>query len=208
VIHPAKSRLAILGAALVFLASCSTSRMVAQQSNPDYVGKSFKSVMVVAVTADEIVRRTYEDRMVALLGERGLQGIPAYSVIGKRGKVEEAALRDAIARSGAEGVLITRVTQVDQLSGYSNAATVTAGYGYGWGGFYGYYDGVWETSTVAPQKVSGPTWTVSETRLFDAKNGALAWTGVVDTRENDNLGKALTGYVGMIFDAMVRDRVL
>jgi len=182
--------------------------MVSQQSNPDYVGKPFKSVMVVAVTSDEMVRRTYEDRMVALFGQRGLKGIPAYSLLGKRGKVEEAELRDAIARSGAEGVLVTRVTRVDRMEGYASGATITAGYGYGWGGFYGYYNGVWETATTAPQKVNGPTWTLSETRLFDAKNGALAWAGVVDTRETDNLGAALTGYVGMIFDAMVRDRVL
>ena len=182
--------------------------MVDQQSNPDYVGKSFKSVLVVAGTSDELVRRTFEDNMVALLGKRGLKGIPAYSVIDKRGKVEEAELRAAIERSGAEGVLITRVTQVDRLSGYTNSATVVAGYGYGWGGFYGYYNGVWQTATVAPQKVNGPVWTLSETRLFDAKNGTPVWSGIVDTRENDNLGKALTGYVDMIFDAMVRDRVL
>jgi hypothetical protein len=193
-------------AALAFLASCGTSRLVAQQSNPDYVGKSFKSVMVVAATTDELVRRTFEDRMVALLDKQGVKGIPAYSVVEKRGEITEAELRGAIARAGAGGVLITRVRQVDRSSGTTNAATVTAGYG--WGGFYGYYNGVWETTTTAPQKVDGPSWTLSETRLFDANNGALVWTGVVDTRENDNLGAALTGYVGMIFDAMVRDRVL
>ena len=186
------------------LASCGTSRLVTQQSNPDYVGKSFKSVMVVAVTTDQIVRRTYEDRVVALLGKRGLKGIPAYSLIGSRGKVEEAELREAIARSGADGVLISRVSRVDQSTGtVSSVMTV----GYGWGGFYGYYDGVWQTVATS-QKVSGPTWTLSETRLFDAKNGALAWTGVVDTRENDDLGAALTQYVNIIFDAMVSDRVL
>ena len=80
--------------------------------------------------------------------------------------------------------------------------------GYGWGGFYGYYAGVWQTVTTAPQQISGPSWTLSETRLFDARTGALAWTGVVDTRENDDLGAAMTQYVNIIFDAMVRDRVL
>jgi hypothetical protein len=208
--HVMKHWLAILStafAALALLAGCATSRLIAQQSNPDYVGKSFGSVMVVAVTEDEIVRRTFEDRMVALLGKRGVKGIPAYSVIRTRGKVEEAELRDAITRSGAEGLVITRVTRVDQLSGYASGATVTAGYGYGVG-FYGYYNGVWQTTTTAPQKINGPSWTLSETRLFDAKNGALAWTGVVDTRENDDLGAALTGYIGTVFDAMVRDRVL
>jgi len=196
----------ILGAglaALTLLASCATSRLVSQQSNPDYVGKSFKSVMVVAVTQDELIRRTYEDRMVALLGQRGTKGIPAYAAVGSRGQVEEADLRQAIARSGAEGVLVTRVTRVDRSSGTVPGATVMVGVG-----FYGYYSTVWQTVNVSAQKVTGPSWTVSETRLFDAKNGALAWTRVMDTRENDDLGAALTQYINVIFDAMVSDRVL
>jgi hypothetical protein len=203
-----KHCLAILGAAfaaLALLAGCATSNLVAQQSNPDYVGKSFKSVMVVAVTTDELVRRTFEDRMVALLGKRGLKGIPAYAAVGSRGQVEEADLRQAIARSGAEGVLVTRVTRIDRSSGTLPGATVLVGVG---GGFYGYYSSVWQTVELSPQKITGPSWTVSETRLFDAKNGVLAWTGVMDTRENDDLGAALTQYIGVIFDAMVKDRVL
>src|SRR5262245_7186553 len=92
----------ILVAVLALLAGCATSQLVEQKSNPDYVGKSFKSVMVVAVANDEIIRRTYEDRVVALLGKRGTKGIPAYAAVGGRGQVEEADLRQAIARSGAE----------------------------------------------------------------------------------------------------------
>ena len=186
---------------LAVLAGCATSRLVTQQSNPDYVGKSFKTVMVVGVTTDEIVRRTFEDRVAALLDKRGLKGIAAYSVVPSRGKVEEADLREAIARSGAEGVLITRVTRVERESGTVPGATVGVG-------LYGYYGGVWQTVTTGPQQISGPSWTLSETRLFDARTGALAWTGIVETRENDDLGAALTQYVNLVFDAMVRDRVL
>ena len=208
-IHAMKRRLAIVGAAvaaLALLASCAASRMVTQQSNPDYVGKPFKSVMVVAVTADELVRRTYEDRMVALLGKRGLKGIPGYAVVRSRGRVEEAALRQAIAGSGAEGVLITRVIRVDRSSGTVPAATVAVGVG--WGGFHGYYSTVWQTATVPARQETIASWTLSETRLFDASNGALAWTGIVDTRENDDLGATLAQYLEVIFGAMVDDRVL
>jgi hypothetical protein len=156
-----------------------------------------------------MIRRTYEDRVVALLGKRGVKGIPSYSLLGTRGQVEEAELREAIAKSGAEGVLITRVTRVDQSSGYVSGATVSVGYGgYGGVGMYGYYGGVWETVDTAPQKVTGPTWMLSETRLFDAKSGTLAWTGIVDTRKSDDAGAALTDYVNIIFDAMVSGRVL
>ena len=184
-------------AALALLTSCASSRVVTEHTNPDYVGKSFKSVMVVAVTADELVRRTFEDRMVALLGKRGVKGIPAYAEIGTRGRVEGAEVRQALARSGAEGVLVTRVTRVDRSSGTMSGATVGIG-------FYGY----WETVNLSPQTFTGPSTTVSETRLFDAKNGVLAWTGVMDTRENDDLNAALTQYLDVIFDAMVNDRVL
>lgn len=197
----------VLSAALLLLAGCtSTSQMVSQQANPDYVGKSFKSVMVVAVTADEIVRRTYEDRMVALLAKRGVKGIPSYSAVGKRGKVEEAALRQAVASSGANAVLITRATRTERTKTNIAGATLAVGYG---GGYYGFYSGIWDTVTVGPQTVvSGPTWTITETRLFDEKTGAVAWTGIMDTKESGDLSAALTQYIEVVFDAMVRDRVI
>jgi hypothetical protein len=202
----AKRCLGILIAACAALAGCATSKLVTQQSNPDYVGKPFKSVMVVAVTADEIVRRTFEDRIVALLGKRGVKGIPGYAAVGSRGRVEEADLRQAIGRSSAQGVLVTRVTRVERSS--TNIAAGTVSVGVGWSGFYGYYSGVWQTVSLPAQQISGPSWTVSETRLFDANSGALAWTGIVDTRQNDSLDAALTQYINVIFDAMVSDRVL
>lgn len=203
--HPAKRRLTILGAAFaaLALAGCAPSRLLTQQSNPDYVGKPFSSVMVVAVTSDELLRRTFEDRIVALLGRRGVKGIPAYAAVGSRGRVEETQLREAVARSNAEGVLLTRVTRVDRSSGTIPGATVAVGVG-----FYGYYAGVWQTVDLPPEQISGPSFTVSETRLFDAKTGMLAWTGIVETRKSDGLDAVLTQYIDVIFDAMVSDRVL
>jgi len=103
-------------------------------------------------------------------------------------------------------VLVTRVTRVDRSTGTLPGATVAVGVG--WGGFYGYYSGVWQTVNLPSQQFSGASWTVSETRLFDAKSGTLAWTGIVDTRENERLDAALTQYIDVIFDAMVGDRVL
>jgi hypothetical protein len=204
VIHAACRCLAIT--ALAVLAACTASQLVAQKANPDYVGKPLKSVMVVAVTADEIARRTYEDRVVGLLAKRGIKGIPGYSAVGKRGKVEEAELRQAITRSGAEGVMITRVIRVERSKTEFSGTEVAVAHG--WGGFYGYYAGVWTTVSAPPLTVTGPQWTVSETRLFDASNGALAWTGIVDTRESDDFNAALTQYIQIIFDAMVGDRVI
>ena len=193
--------------ALAFLASCTASKLVTQQKNPDYAGKPFKSILVVAVTSDEIVRRTYEDRMVARLGQRGRKAVASYSVVGKRGKVSEAELRQAIEQAGAEGVIVTRVTGVDRPTTTISGATVTMGYGWG-GGFYGYYSATWETAYIPPQQVSGQASTFTETRLFDAKSGKLAWTGVVETKDSADLDSVLTQYINVIFDAMESDRVI
>jgi len=103
-------------------------------------------------------------------------------------------------------VLLTRVIRVDRSSGTVPGSTVAVAVG--WSGFYGYYSGAWQTVNVPPQQINGPLWTLSETRLFDAKSGMLAWTGMVDTRENERLDEALTQYINLIFDAMVSDRVL
>ena len=130
-----------------------------------------------------------------------MKAIPAYSMVEWRRAVDEADLRKAIAESGVEGVLITRVSSRDRESATASGTSVAVG-------LYGYYGGVWQTVTTGPQQVNGPSWTVSETRLFDAKNGVLAWTGIVDTKENDNVGSALTQYVDTIVNAMVSDRVL
>jgi hypothetical protein len=102
--------------------------------------------------------------------------------------------------------MITRVTRIDRSSTTLPESTIAVSYGYG--GFYGYYTSVWQTVSAPAQTDAGPTWTLSETRLFDAKNGALAWTGLVDTRESDKLDAAMTQYINVIFDAMVADKVL
>ena len=102
--------------------------------------------------------------------------------------------------------MITRVTRVDRATVEFSGTEVAVGYG--WGGFYGFYSGVWSTVSAPAQTITGPQWTVSETRLFDARNGTLAWTGFVDTKETENFNAALTQYIEVIFNAMVGDRVI
>ena len=211
--HATARRLRSLSFAVVALASvasCAPNRLLQQRANPEYVGKPFKRVLVVAVTQENVLGRVYEDRMVALLGQRGIKGVPAYASLGTAGAVDEATLRGVIAKTGVDGMLITRTTSVDEATVTSPGYTVTVGYG--WGGFYGYYAGVWQTSYVPPQTTAvGPTRTVSETRLFDARTGALAWSGMIGTTDRDgesDSAASVNQYAGIVFDAMSRDGII
>jgi hypothetical protein len=198
--------------ALACAAGCAPNRLLDHQANPEYVGKPFKHVLVVAVTNENVLGRFYEDRMVALLGQRGIQGIPGYAALGNTGAVDEATLRSVIAKTGADGMLITRTTGVDQATVTSPGQTATVGIGVGWGGLYGYYSGVWKTVYVPPQTTNvGSPVTTSETRLFDARNGALAWRGTIATKDRDGQSddaSSVQQYAGIVFDAMASDGVL
>jgi hypothetical protein len=189
---------------------CATNRLVDHQANPAYVGKPFKRVLVVAVTNENVLGRIYEDRMVALLGQRGVQGIPAYSALGVTGAVDEATLRSVIAKTGADAMLITRTIAVDQATVSSPGQTAFVGIG--WGGFYGFYSGVWKSVYVPPQTQNvGPPVSTSETRLFDARSGALAWRGVIATKDRDgdsDTASSVQKYAGIVYDAMAGDGII
>lgn len=189
---------------------CATNRLVDHQANPAYVGKPFKRILVVAVTSENVLGRIYEDRMVALLGQRGVQGIPAYSALGITGAVDEATLRSVIAKTGADAMLITRTIAVDQATVTSPGQTAFVGIG--WGGFYGFYSGVWKSVYVPPQTQDvGPPVSTSETRLFDARSGDLAWRGVIATRDRDGQSDTASDvqqYAGMVYDAMAGDGII
>lgn len=205
------TRLAILAiAAAVALAGCASSRLLQQHANPQYAGKPFKRVLVVAVTKDDLARRVFEDRMVALLSQRGIEGVRGYSVLSRSGAAEEAVLRRVIAETGVDGVFLARATRVEETTINTPGYNVAVGVGTGWGGFYGYYNTIWQTTYVPPSQTSGPSRTVSETRLYDARTGTLAWSGTVATteRDGDTLGAEIQQYVDIVFEAMVRDGVV
>jgi hypothetical protein len=195
-------------AAAALLAACAPNQLVQQQANPEYAGqKRFKRVLVIAASNDDLVRRVFEDDVVKRLGERGIQGVPGYSLLPRAAAVDQATLKRLIAESRADAVLTSRVTAVDTATYKSRG--YTAFIGVGWGGFYDYYTGIWDTVKVAGQTVSGPTTTLSETRLFDARTGTLAWSGVVETTDRGGtLGAGVQQYTGLVLDAMIRDGVL
>jgi len=199
---------AVLAAAAVLLAACAPSSMVQQQTNPEYAGKKvFKRILVIGGAKDDLARRVFEDDAVARLKQRGIQGVPGYSVLPRPGPIGEAQIRKVVAQTGVDGVLMSRVIAVNTAT--LNTGGYTAFVGVGYGGFYGFYDGFWEAVNVPVTTTSGPTTTVSDTRLFDARNGAMVWSGIVDTQDRDrSLASNLQQYIGVVFDAMIQAGVI
>jgi hypothetical protein len=193
--------------AFILVAGCATNKLLSHQANPEFVGKPPKKVLVHVVAYDQTLRRVFEDRMVTLLEGRGIQGVPAYSIFPGQAEIKEDKLREAIAKSGVDSVMITRTGVEEEATTVVSGGTVVTGTGMT--GLYGYYGGVWQVTEVTPQTVEGATWMTSSTRLYDVKTGNPVWAGSVKTAmDNVDTGRAMQQYIDIIFAAMVKDRVL
>jgi len=209
-------RTIVLALAALTLAACSpATTLVSQWGNPEFVGKPFKRILVIAVTPDQIGQRIFEDQMVAQLGARGVTAVQGYRFLpqGQSGPVPEAQLRDAVKKAGADAILLTRATRTTERTTVTPAVVAAPMVGVGWGGFYGVYSGMWPTAgpfVVDPGQVIVTTYILAETRLFEANNGAIAWAGTTSTEQQPSGGSnaMIEQFVQVIVNAMAGDRVI
>ncbi len=202
--------LAILAA--VWLAGCATpaTTLDAQWANPQFVGKSpIKSVMVMTVTRDSTNRRIFEDQMVTALMAHGVKAVQSYHYLPNEDRVGEAALKKAVADAGVANVMLTRVINVQEKVNYSPGYMMGPAYGMGWGGFYGYYSGMWAATYAVPPQVYTTQSINSDTRVFDVKDGVVLWSAATTTSTGyDTVRQMIDQFVQLIVATLGKDGML
>jgi len=202
--------LAVLAAAALALSACATSTALnAQWVNPQAGSRlPVKSVMVMGINRDSTARRIYEDAMVAELGARGVKAVQSYKTIPGDGPAEQQAIQSAVAGVGADAVLISRTVSV------SNEVRVTPGlvagppWGFGWPGFYGYYHGFWSAAYAVPPSVYTVQNVLVDTRLFDAKEYVLLWSGSSTTVPTGSMQQTIQDFAKVIGATLAKDKVV
>jgi len=183
---------------LVLAASgCATTRVVHQWTSPDAASVSFKKFLVIAISKQPGIRRSFEDEFVAKLKAMGLDAVPSYGFITEDGPVEEPRLREAVEKASADATLITRLVRVERK--------YAADYGYyypplvGFGFYRGYaaaWAGYYEPAAVYPYDVF-----ISETSLYDTAKTQLVWSGTVETLPQ-SISKDISKYVDTVIEAL------
>lgn len=67
--------------------------------------------MVVGISNQAGVRRTFEDTFAEILKANGVEAVPSHTVVPDDGQMAEDKLRSAVQQSGAGAVLITRMVE-------------------------------------------------------------------------------------------------
>ena len=190
----------LLGAAL--LAGCAAPTVLnTQWVNPQAAGKPpMRSILVMGILADPNNRRNFEDQMVAELASRGVKAVPSYRFAPNAGTVEQVKLEQAVKEAGVSGVLLTRVVNV------TPAMVVGPPMGYGFGGFYGFYGGMWATSYVVPPTVYTTQHVAADTRLFETTNYTLVWSAsTTTTPSGGSVQSMFEQFSRLIVDALAKD---
>ena len=109
-------RLCVLVIALAFgSAGCgSSTQIVNQWGDPDYVSPRFNRILVIGVSKQLSIRRTFEDVFVARLKAEGIDAVPSYRYIPEDGQVDEARLQEAVKRANADAAIVTRLVRVEK----------------------------------------------------------------------------------------------
>jgi hypothetical protein len=196
----------LLAAAIAFsTAGCSSTKIVNQWANPEYVSPRFKKILVIGVSKQPSIRRTFEDEFVARLKAEGVEAEPSYRYIPEDGEVDEARLRETVKRANADGVIIARLVRVERKTdvipgSYHPAPAMTFGFYRGYSAAWlGYYD---------PPRIYQYDVYISETSLYDAAKNQLIWTGTVQTRAPGDINKEIKEYVDTVVDTLKSKNLL
>jgi hypothetical protein len=204
------ARLLALAGAAVLLAACATSTQFnAQWLNPQAGSRlPAKNVMVIGISRDSTARRIYEDAMVAQLAARGVKAQPSYRSLPDDGPAPQPAIEKAVRDAGADAVLISRTVSVTNEVRVSPGMVMGPPMGFGWGGFYGYYHGMWASAYAIPPSVYTVQNVVIDTRLFDARDFMLLWSGSSTTNPTSAMQTTITEFVSTLVKALAEAKAI
>jgi uncharacterized protein DUF4136 len=195
---PAILRCCILVIVLSLFAACASTKIVNEWREPDYIPSHFKKVVVLGISKQAALRRSFEDEFVAQLRAAGIQAVPSYQFLPDEGQVPEPRLLNAVKQSGADAAIMTRLVRVERKT------QVTPGY-YDHG-FYHWYSAGWAGFYEPPRVYNYDVYT-SETSLYDLNQDRLVWAGTVQTTDPGDFPKEIKTYVKTVMEAL-KDRDL
>ena len=163
--------------------------------DPDFKGPPFGKLLVVGLSAQSLIdQRGFEDLMVSTLRSAGIAAVPGWQFVPPDRTPDQAIMRAAVERSGADAVLLVR------LSSFTTETSV--GYGV-----------VGDTVATGPDMYSG--WyapgivtdsyqaATIYTTLFNVRSGRPVWTFNPPTYSPATLKQDAPRYANEVVDRLL-----
>jgi hypothetical protein len=198
-----------LAAALLLAGCASTPNQPTGWLDPAYAGQGFRKIFVVGLSARDLAdQRGFENLMVSALQDAGVLAVPGWQFMPTDRTPEEGTIRAAVAQSGADAVLLARISDFSAQSDLVVAPpAVGIGPGY-YGGPYPYggagmYGG-WYQPAVEIDYQRATVYTT----LFDVQTAKPVWTFNVPTFNPATVRQDMPAYINQVVDMLRSSKLL
>ena len=158
---------------LVALTGCSSTRLIESWSPPDAPLITFRKVIVVCISQNNVTRRVAEDAMVRQILEA--EATPSYQLIPDAELRDTARVETRIAAAGFDGAVTMRLLAVDKrvtwVPGYHQPH---------YRSFGGYFDRAWPGAYDRGRFEVDQIVRI-ETNVYSVKDNRLIWAGTSET---------------------------
>ena len=189
---------------MIALSGCASVSLLHSAKDPSATSKQYKKLMIVGIAERPQMRQVFEEVFAGEVRKSSAEGIASYSITGVNDKLSRDAIVAAVKKSGADGVITTRVV------GSSKKSDVRTGFvmvDRGVDSFYGI--GVSYAEFVhQPVEVITSTEAFIETNLFDAGTGMMVWSGTSSAINPEGIISTTTTIADNVIRAMKKDGLL
>lgn len=197
----------------VFIISCSPSTIITGSwKNPKALTKSYKNVLVVALTGNNIARATIENNVASVLMKNGAivsKGMEIIPPDFTQDKPDKEILLNKVQSNGVEGILTISLNKKETESRY-----VPGYYGYEpmarfsyYGDFWGYYN-FWYPYYYNPGYYAQDEIYYWETNFYDVQTEALLWSAQSETYNPESLTSFSKEFAEIIVKELKQNMIL
>jgi len=198
--------------AFFILSGCSTTKLTQEYKSPDTVNFQANKVLIVGISEDKEVRRTYEKRMIASLEKEDVIAVKSIDFFEKSFTDNEQSLKQLneietrLLEAGFDAILFTKITDkesrvsvVDTYQNFEKHHQSFEDY---------YYDN--QHIYFREQQERYQVYT-TETSLFcicPGKERELLWRGEIELVDANKIERNINKYITVLFKNLKRNNLL
>ncbi len=191
----------------LLLISCAATKLTHVWTDEAYHGAPFSDVLVVGVSDQERIRRSFEDKFVKQLKKIGIEAVASVAVIPSDKKLEKEAIASAVEKSEVDAVLIIHLLGVDKEEIYHPPSTYYHPAPYYYGGYYGYYGNVY-SYVHSPGYYTDNVKVLLETNMYEVDTEKLIWSGKSETLDPKSKKEVIDSVIKVVIKNLQKNKLL
>jgi hypothetical protein len=198
----------ILLSFVALLSACATTQIEESWTLPGYQAPApaERKVLVVALAAEDTVRKAFENSFVQQLEHNGITAVASHTRIADSSKVNRQTLRPIVAQNQITSVLVSSIRGIEKAQTYQPPTQVGPS-----DNLYRNFDTYQVYSSTGhnePGTYVEMTEYLLETNLFNTKTEKLSWSVKTRTSEQTSLKKGVDSVVKAVMKQATKDRIL